>query len=81
MATVYYNFFNDSCKHFKKSFEKKMKTGNTLKNDGEPNYKTLVISDISKYIYSFVFGRYFLPSEIKERAGEKSSPLFAIHLL
>ena len=81
MAGIYYNFFVSSSNNFRKQIDRKVKAANTVKNDGQPNFKTVSIPDISNVIFAYNMGRYFDPAERVSDATDKNSPLFALGTL
>ena len=79
MATgIHLKFFNNCCNNFLKQLEKKVRGGNTLKNDGQPVYKTISVMEINQLIFAYNIGRNFDANEALTKADEKTSSLYHI---
>ena len=94
MADMYKKFFVHSCGNFKKQVEKKLKASNTVRNKGEPNFRTTQIFEIAWLIFNHCLGRYLgdeVPNpnlgdegstiRMEEECAVRSTPLYAIKTL
>ena len=74
--------YKNLCNNLSKSVLKKLKDASTLKsNIANPHNRQVQVLNVSRLIFTGVYGKLFLPEERTVAANSKSSPLFNIQTL
>ena len=87
MATAsnnfYKRFFDQSVIQLKNNSCQKLKDSNTARtNYNNPHYRCLVVSNVPRLTFAYLYGKNFKPDEVKVRSyNHLSSSLFSISTL
>ena len=80
-ANIYYKFYKNSCDHFLLLLEKKLKGSNTLKNNGDPVYKTVTVPDVYSLLFVSTIGKKFTVEERRVVHSTKESTILYIRTI